>query len=1307
MFAMLISVLPAHAARGIPYLWIEAEEAGTVISGQFKASGAGAASGRNLMKVDCTDEEPHELKIGFTISNEDEYDIFMVATPGDTDWCSTRKWKLDDGEFATERFENLGGALNSGDVRAVPLYWYKVTSANLTPGNHSLSFVIDKKAPVNGLVLTYIDCIAIVPKAWGFIPNGIETKPYDKREVKINYVDGIIPKEYLMPEQEFDVTINFRSGNKADANPRLYAALTYKGEVVSKVSNIPATKLKDWGVGVSHPEKFKLTVPFNVPNGMFEIRCGVEDIGFADGTNDVVVGEVQIGKELPKEVEPMTVKISNASIPDVIEKNKEFEVTADLAWGQTINFETTPYLSIWQGDVLWGVIEGKTKLNNSSKQIVFKGKLEEDIPAGQYQAYVGTHWLKFDKTAGKNITISGSDSIRSQYHKPMSYGYYYSKKTGRTQFWYIVQSCTAIWNGEPYIPFGGMAVLTYILSYTPNDNAGNKARFEQDKKDLEMVKQAGINDLYINPVRGLDDIPTWAIDYMLQYLESEGWYYGLQMPLNDAPNKDTIQAYYPAATTRTYKLTGVESTGKATAEIKLPGGNGPVDCIFVVVNDATGKMVDSGVGTAAFNSNGNVECVADVKNVGSGTNTIYFTPKIYNKGALGATRNFWKNLDDIYEDYRQWVAPASFGENLRMTVDIIGNEVGIYNGSENTRFTGDGYEALYEAWLQEKYGTVDALNQAWKTTPAVSSFKEASYLVPVYTADGNEYSLYVHGETGKGYTIDLKKSVIHGDYLNGRDAIYLDFNNAHLEVIKEVLDVPAIYKHCALQRDYFINDELVIGLDGVGSEAYGSPNKVASSVGTTGSHAVQSARTQWNVITESNTNENVMGKYNDPSQHGYPSLEAFAGKWEKCLDNGTRGIYDFLLMDRPDLGGALGQAYSWITNPTTIEYAKVTEEYVSDPKNVAAYTKQMYAEDTFNVYPHHYNWWWNPNEREVAVFSIDNNPHQILQANGKWVINTDDLYGDTRLTFINLSDGPFTAQYGPAVSKFLNEYHPDKRICVLGHRNDLGAIPEIDKYYTEEKVEISPNETVQVLNPVDGAQVLKTTADGKPWAIKAGELYIVSVDNWYKQSGEFCEIQYVAELGITDVSELKKVRGGAEVATPSESVYNGFADMKGHWAESYVNEAKELGIASGVGNNMFNPEGKVTVAEFASLVTRVMDYDDVEADTAYGDKWYAESMTEAFVNGILTEELKEQPDRAILREEMAIIAAKALKADNSNTDLSEYTDESEVSEYAKGYVKAASDLKLLSGMGDGTFAPKSDLTRAQSMVVIKKIMELK
>ena len=45
--------------------------------------------------------------------------------------------------------------------------------------------------------------------------------------------------------------------------------------------------------------------------------------------------------------------------------------------------------------------------------------------------------------------------------------------------------------------------------------------------------------------------------------------------------------------------------------------------------------------------------------------------------------------------------------------------------------------------------------------------------------------------------------------------------------------------------------------------------------------------------------------------------------------------------------------------------------------------------------------------------------------------------------------------------------------------------------------------------------------------------------------------------------------------------------------------------------------------------------------------------------------------------------------------------------FAYEEINYLSDKGIIRGMGDGTFAPKADLTRAQSMVVIKKLMELK
>ena len=126
-------------------------------------------------------------------------------------------------------------------------------------------------------------------------------------------------------------------------------------------------------------------------------------------------------------------------------------------------------------------------------------------------------------------------------------------------------------------------------------------------------------------------------------------------------------------------------------------------------------------------------------------------------------------------------------------------------------------------------------------------------------------------------------------------------------------------------------------------------------IGTTGSHANQFARTAWNVITETNTEENVMGKY-ESGEWGYPSKEEFFTRFQGTLDNGTKGIYDFLLADRFDLGGNLGDAYSWVINEDTIEWGAEFSKMLDEPDVQKELTTRQYANETFYFYPSQKNW---------------------------------------------------------------------------------------------------------------------------------------------------------------------------------------------------------------------------------------------------------------------------------------------------------------------------------------------------------------
>lgn len=1300
---LILNTVPAYAVRGYRSLWIECEDAATVISGKWASASDNNASGKKSLKLDSTNTGPHEVNVNFTLSYEGEYDIFILGTPGSTNWASVRKWKLNGGDYQADMSENVGSAYVTADSRGAGLSWSKISAQKLNKGNNSLSFYVDQlRALGNDFCYSVLDVIAIVPTAWDWTPNKLEVKPYNKNEIKLNVVSGTVSKKELKQEETFTVEVQYRLGAKADGMPKLYAEISMNGETISRDSHIPSNPLKSWPVGIAQTESFTIKVPFNAPDGEFEIRAGVEDLTLEDGTSDAFIETVKIGTESKSEVIPVKAEFSNVSIPDSIQKGVKADISAEFKLNREIGKEAKPYLALWKDGLLYDVLESSEPINESEGRFEFSTTMTSDLPAGEYDAKVGIHYVNSDSAKAKTVSVSGADSLRSVYHKPMSYGHYYSKRTGREQFWYINQSSTAIWNGEPYIPFGGMLVSSYIYGYKVGDDEGNKQRFEQDVEDLEKIRASGVNDLYINPVSAGNSKPGWAWKYFLDYLEDNGWYYGIQASCVSDGNMS--EWYYPHATEKSgrFEVKDVTSSGEVT--LTASKGFAPYisdvrSAVYTVINDETGEITDSGICELLFDPDGQLLFKANVKLENDQKHTVYFTPKIYSGTQLAV--NYWINPERYYNGLDKFASTLELGDNMRLFVDPVYNEMGFYNHNENTRIADAEFNILFIEWLEKKYNNIQDLNDAWKTEPKLSSFEEAVKLIPVYTSqkdeDNNSYSIFVNDETGRAYTVDTHSGSAWNDYLNARDDIFLEFNNKSADSLKAHVDVPVVYKHCSVQRRYFVNKNEVGGFEGLGSETYGATGKMARATAMTGSLLDQMTRTGWQVITETNTEENVMGKY-ESGEWSYPSEEDMFERFTGMLDAGTKGIYDFLLQDRPDIGGALGKAYSWISSPDTITWAGHFNEMLEE--NIDKYAYERASDDKFYFYPAHTNWWFNPTERTAVQLGDDMMRIVLLRTNegkGNHVSQTDSLDVDSRLIFVNIQDGPYSNIYGPALSKLLQNQPADKRICIIGHRNDLGTIPEVDKYYTNEKAVIdeSTGESVQILKPTATSEVLMSTADGKPWALKDGELYIVASDKIINESETAGYIRYVDELGITDVKSLKGAKGTAEQVQAS-----GFDDIKGHWAESDINYMKERGIASGVGDNKFAPESNISVAEFIALVTRVMGYTGGTDD----DMWYAKAMSQAEENGLLTEDMKNNPERNITREEMAYAAAKALGTDNSDFDLSVYSDAGEIDESMISEVKAASGMKLVYGMTDGTFRPKDNATRAQAVVIVKRML---
>lgn len=191
--------------------------------------------------------------------------------------------------------------------------------------------------------------------------------------------------------------------------------------------------------------------------------------------------------------------------------------------------------------------------------------------------------------------------------------------------------------------------------------------------------------------------------------------------------------------------------------------------------------------------------------------------------------------------------------------------------------------------------------------------------------------------------------------------------------------------------------------------------------------------------------------------------------------------------------------------------------------------------------------------------------------------------------------------------------------------------------------------------------------------------------------------------------------GGIIIPRPDPSPESSFSDIAGHWAERDILSLAEKGIVKGRTEDLFDPDGTMTRAEFAALIRRALglnastykgNVDDIQSNA-----WYANEVQAILDSGIMTGDDSGyfRPDDVITRQEMAKVALNAytLKNGNSNSGSAEltFTDNDSIADWAKEPVSKAVALGLINGMGDGSFQPESNMSRAQGVTIIARLLK--
>ena len=174
-----------------------------------------------------------------------------------------------------------------------------------------------------------------------------------------------------------------------------------------------------------------------------------------------------------------------------------------------------------------------------------------------------------------------------------------------------------------------------------------------------------------------------------------------------------------------------------------------------------------------------------------------------------------------------------------------------------------------------------------------------------------------------------------------------------------------------------------------------------------------------------------------------------------------------------------------------------------------------------------------------------------------------------------------------------------------------------------------------------------------------------------------------------------------------------FKDYDGTaWYAEAVSAAVDNGLLYGKSSTILDPNGDMTRAEMAAIINRsfgcyktadISQYKDVSKS-----KWYYKDVALAVQMGTYNGRSNSAmaPDAPITRQEAMTVVARALELDYdsySKTDLSAFSDRSEISNWALPYVRAMVSADYIHGRGK-VLAPLDNITRAEFAQIFYNII---
>jgi hypothetical protein len=486
----------------------------------------------------------------------------------------------------------------------------------------------------------------------------------------------------------------------------------------------------------------------------------------------------------------------------------------------------------------------------------------------------------------------------------------YTDREGAKHPWTVTASHSLLWDGAPYMPVGG--------AFTPKSlTDSSDAAWQEDVKTLAALHAKGMLDVLISPPKSLPDIPAPAFQRLLDYLDSNGFRYGLgfgpgiSKPLSGFVVKpanyrffeaDAISAHWRASHADHGLVTVLEDGNSGEYHVVL-ASRYPIKDDFLSVplepTKSSGKLIG-----------------------------LLYPHKTLPVGAEGALPDLWSGYDDYRDHLLAYLGTIKFGKGLRFLLDPLARHLGLADEYETIIPESEGFRLEWESWLERNFPGVEDARARWamgENEP--KSYEELSRYVPMWLGDrGLGYLFDPQGD--RMLHVDSTKSSFWNDFRQFRNESISNYMRSLAEVLKhQVVDVPVVYTWTQ-NHPIFLNSE-VEGFDGLGVATHGKPS-VAGQLGPALSSIEQAARPMWYVATEVGSNVPVPAAVSPDPPAGSAATAvriALFNTLDVIRNTGVKGYFEG--STAPDAGAANA---AWLSAPDRVDWLhEYSTQFASQP----------------------------------------------------------------------------------------------------------------------------------------------------------------------------------------------------------------------------------------------------------------------------------------------------------------------------------------------------------------------------------------